>query len=277
MDIFLKIDEELLSKDNRIIHQIWFGTIPNKSKAKKAYEKLKIYRESWDKHNPSWFRMEWNKKNCFNLVKQFYPEHLEMFNNYDFEIQRCDTIRYMILHRYGGWYADMDYYCNRPLDEAMAVYKNNIYLVETPNNTSFHKKYASNSLMYSVRNHSFWRKLFIELEINKESNYLYNRHLKIMFTTGPGILNTTYHQNKYKFKIGILPYKLFHPYGLNDDKLSLTKNPKVYTIHLGKGSWEDNGSNFFIFLYKEWRLILTTILFFIVLLIFNKYYKYNKY
>ena len=44
---FENIDKNLLLQKGKIIHQVWFGTIPNKSKAKKTYEKMRIYRNSW--------------------------------------------------------------------------------------------------------------------------------------------------------------------------------------------------------------------------------------
>jgi mannosyltransferase OCH1-like enzyme len=250
------LDEQLLKQNSRIIHQIWFGTIPNKREARKTYDKLKMYRESWNEHNPDWFHMQWNKELAILFIKTFYPEHNELFKNYRYEIQRCDALRYLLLHRYGGWYADMDYYCCKPLDEAHATFTHTFYLVQSPNSSLGQEKdHVSNSLMYSVANHPFWKRLMIELEINKETPYYYTKHLAVMFTTGPGLLNRVYSKYKYQFKLKSLPYKLFHPFGLKDDKLSLNL-PGVYAIHIGKGSWEEKDSKFFITVFRNWPFIL---------------------
>ena len=49
---FEDLDKYLLKKDSKIIHQIWFGIIPNKRAAQKAFETLKKYRDSWLIKNP---------------------------------------------------------------------------------------------------------------------------------------------------------------------------------------------------------------------------------
>lgn len=254
---FEDVDKYLLAQKGRIIHQVWFGTIPNNKEAKKTYEKFKIYRDSWKIKNPTWFHMEWSKKLSDEIVKTYFPEHYDMYRQYPYEIQRCDLVRYFCLYRYGGIYADMDYYCNRSFDDALIEFPNSFYLVNTPNvgNT-----YVSNSLMYSEMGHVFWRRLFMEMEKNRDSPIYYSRHLEIMYTTGPGILTRVYNKYKIKDRLKSLPYNLFHPYGIKDDVMSLRNNDKVYAIHLGKGSWEKKDSKILIAIYKEWKIILFTVL-----------------
>ena len=257
---FTDLDYYLLSQEGKIIHQIWFGTIPNKSSARKAYDKLKIYRDSWIKQNPKWCRIEWSKNMCMDLVKNIYPEHMEMFKKYTYEIQRCDAIRYLILHRYGGWYADMDYFCNRPLNEAHTAYPGSIYLVQTPNGITTESEYVSNSLMYSYPNHPFWKQVMLELEKHTIPPYYYTKHLAVMFTTGPGILNRIYSKYKYKYKLKSLPWKLFHPYGIKDDIRTINLSPDVFAAHISKGSWTGNDTNFLNAVFRDWKILLFIIL-----------------
>ena len=252
---FTDFDNYLLNTKGKIIHQIWFGTIPNKKAAKKAFEGLRKYRDSWLIQNPTWTYVCWNLSRCKDLVKTFYTQHREMYDRYPYQIQRCDVVRYFILHRYGGLYADMDYYCKRPWDEVLKDYSNEIYLVETPNKISI-DTHISNSLMYSTPGHVFWSKIFIELEQNQISPIYYGKHLTIMFTTGPGILNRVFIEYKSRYKLDYYPYKLFHPYGLNSDILSLNDKQNVYAIHIGKGSWESNDSKWLIFIYQEYGIII---------------------
>jgi mannosyltransferase OCH1-like enzyme len=250
---FIDFDTYLLAQDSRIIHQVWFGTIPNQSSAKKAYKKMKSYRDSWKIKNPTWCNIEWNKEMCKNLVKYFYTEHSEMLEKYTHEIQRCDAVRYLILHRYGGWYADMDYYCNKPLDEAMKLYDHDLYLVQSPNCViGQDKDHVSNSLMYSKKGNPFWRQLMINLESAKDISYYYTKHLDVMFKTGPGILNKVYSRYKYRYNAKSLPWKLFHPYGINDDIKSITTD--AYTIHMGTGTWAGNDTLIYIAIYKDWKM-----------------------
>lgn len=262
---FDNLDRFLISQKGRIIHQIWFGNIQNKKSAKKAYDKMKIYRDSWKIKNPKWCHIEWNKKLCEEFVKKFFPEYIQLYKGYRYEIQRCDVIRYLLLYRYGGLYADMDYYCNKPFDEALEVFTNDFYLVKTPNGSG----YVSNSLMYSKPNHVFWKKLLIQMEIHKTYPIYYSRHMIIMYTTGPGIITRVYNENKIRDKLSSLPSSLFHPYGITDEKITL-RNDKVYAMHIGKGSWEENDSKILIYFYREWRIILF-IIFMLSISIFFKY------
>jgi mannosyltransferase OCH1-like enzyme len=89
----------------------------------------------------------------------------------------------------------MDYYCNRPFDQALEKYTNDIYFTETPNGQILQDSdNVSNSLMYSRPNHPFWKQLMLELEKYQTAPYYYTKHLAVMFTTGPGILNRVYSQ-----------------------------------------------------------------------------------
>jgi mannosyltransferase OCH1-like enzyme len=254
---FEDLDRYLLKQNGKIIHQIWFGTIPNKKEASKAFEGMRKYRDSWLLKNPSWTYISWNIDRCLELVKHHYAQHREMYDNYPYPIQKCDTIRYFILHRYGGLYADMDYYCNRPWDEVLQNYKNDIYLVETPNKLGNEKTiHISNSLMYSRPRHVFWSKLFIELEQNQTLPRYYGRHITIMFSTGPGILNRVYNMYRTRYRLNYYPYKLFHPFGLSSNIMTLQNKDKVYAYHLGKGSWENSDSKILIFIYQEYGILL---------------------
>ena len=260
---FEDLDNYLLSKNSKIIHQVWFGIIPDKSSAQKAFEGLKKYRDSWITKNPTWGYVCWNLDNCRKLIKNCYPQHIEMYDNYPYHIQRCDAVRYFILHRYGGLYADMDYFCNRSWDDVLKKYPKDIYLVETPNKI-YNDVHISNSLMYSRAGHHFWSKIFIELEICKRAPVYYSRHIAIMFTTGPGILNRVFNKYKNRYKLNHYPYKLFHPYGLSSEIIFLNCDPKIYAVHLGKGSWEKSDSSILIFLFKEYKILLFSIMVLIV-------------
>lgn len=252
---FEDLDKYLIAQKGRIIHQVWFGTIPNNREAKKTYVKLKKYRDSWKIKNPRWCHMEWNKNLSNKFVQYFFPEHYEMYKNYPYEIQRCDSIRYMILYRYGGLYADMDYYCNKPFDEVFDKYNASFYLVQTPNGIS---KCVSNSLMFSVPRHPFWKCFLIEMEISKDVPMYYSKHLTVMFTAGPGILNRSFNKFKHRFKLKSWPYRYFQPYTHIEDIFSL-KNNNVYAIHASNGCWHGTDTMFGILFIKEWKFLLFVI------------------
>ena len=265
---FEDFDNYLLAQKGKIIHQVWFDNInPNKRAGQKIYNQLKKYKDTWLLKNPDWLYVCWDVKRSYDLIKHFYKEHIELYKNYKYNIQRCDVVRYFFLHRYGGLYADMDYVCNRPMTEAFDTYTKNLYLVQTPN-TINKEVMVSNSFMYSKPQHPFWRTFFLELEKCKNVPYYYSKHVEIMCTTGPLILNRVFNIYKTRYILGYLPYELFHPYGLNTDIISFN-NTDVYAFHLGKGSWESNDSKILIFIYKEYKIILFIFIMLIIPIIVN--------
>jgi inositol phosphorylceramide mannosyltransferase catalytic subunit len=252
---FAELDAFLLGLKGKIIHQIWFGNFERSRRAsRKTWESLEKHRNSWKEKNPDWFYICWNLEKSRDLVKNCYPQHLDMYNSYPYHVQRCDAVRYFMLHRYGGLYADMDYHCTKPWNDVLEKYKGDIYLVETPNNLG--KSHVSNSLMYAKPGHVFWSKFFIYLEMYKTAPSYYGRHVTIMFTTGPGILNRAYNRYKIRYRLNSYPYEKFHPFGLTRESLSVKNKSEIYAYHCGKGSWESSDSKYLIFLYTQWRIVL---------------------
>jgi mannosyltransferase OCH1-like enzyme len=258
---FLDLDKYLVAQKGKIIHQVWFGTIPNKRKAIKTYEKYKKYRDSWKIKNPTWFHIEWSKKMSIKLIKTFFPEHYEMFRKYPYDIQRCDAIRYMFLYRYGGLYADMDYYCNKSFNLVFKKYQKPLYLVQTPNRNG---DYVSNSLMYSKPMHPFWKSLLIEMEICQNTPVYYGKHLSVMFSTGPGIVNRVYQKCLKKYKLKSWSHILFQPHTHTDNIMTL-KNKNVYAIHMSGGCWHSHDSILIILICKEWKFL--TLIFITIMLV----------
>ena len=251
-------DSYLLNQNNEIIHQIWFDTgILPKRESLKLLKSLSKYQNSWITNNPTWCYKLWNTKDCRNFMKSYYPEHLNMYDSYPYQIQRCDCVRYFILHRYGGLYADMDYCCVKPWKIVTEKFKNKLYLVETPNKIN-NKIHVSNSLMYSHKNNIFWKHLFIELEKNRSMPVYYGKHMTIMYTTGPCIINRVF--NKFNnAQTSTYPYKLFHPFGITTD-IHETTDTNIYAYHLQQSSWSSLDSKIINFLYREYEILLCLII-----------------
>jgi mannosyltransferase OCH1-like enzyme len=258
MDIlsFELTDAYLLKQNSKIIHQIWFGNIPTKREAKKTLVGLKKYQESWVMNNPLWAYKCWNLDDCRKLIKEHFPEHLSMYDSYPYQIQRCDCVRYFILYRYGGLYADMDYCCVKPWDTVMEKYTKGLYIVETPNKIA-NDVHVSNSLMFSVKGHVFWKHVFIEMQRNKNQPVYYGKHMTVMYTTGPCIVNRMF--IKHGHNRGYYPYRLFHPFGITTD-IHITDDTDIYAYHLQQGSWSSFDSKVINFFYREYKFLLFIIL-----------------
>jgi len=55
----------------------------------------------------------WTADEVESLVKQWYPQYWDMYSSVRYPVMRCDIARLIILHAYGGLYADLDTKPNR--------------------------------------------------------------------------------------------------------------------------------------------------------------------
>jgi mannosyltransferase OCH1-like enzyme len=246
-----ELDVYLLAQKGRMIHQIWFdnGILPRRE-SRKLFESLKKCRDSWLINNPTWEYKCWDLSECRIFMKTYFMEHLEMYDNYIYEIQRCDCVRYFILYRYGGLYADMDYYCMKPWDEVIKKYPNGLYITKTPSRVGSDIN-ISNALIYSVQGHQFWKYVFVELQKNREVPLYYGKYITVTYTTGKSIINRVFNRYKRTHNLEYYPYKKFHPFG--DTRVDIN------AYHLEKGSWIPNDNHLINFFSTEMHILFLII------------------
>jgi mannosyltransferase OCH1-like enzyme len=80
------------------------------------------YVHSLVKLNPNWSYYFWTDTSSRKFVAERFPTLLQMWDNYRRPINRADAIRYLILYEFGGFYADFDVQCMRPLDNVTFNY-----------------------------------------------------------------------------------------------------------------------------------------------------------
>lgn len=84
----------------RVIHHVWLGGRP-------LPEAHARFRETWRRHNPDWEHRLWTDADAPA------PPGVERARNV---AERADLVRYEILRRHGGVYADTDVECLRPIE-----------------------------------------------------------------------------------------------------------------------------------------------------------------
>ena len=67
---------------------------------------------SWRRHHPGWITVLWNRQQGETLVRESFPEVWPTYQQLARPAQRCDLLRYLILQRFGGVYADLDLRCH---------------------------------------------------------------------------------------------------------------------------------------------------------------------
>jgi hypothetical protein len=93
----------------KIIHQTW--------KTNNIPEKCKKWVASWKEKNPDWEYRLWTDEDNRNLIKEYFPKFLKIYDSYSRPIYRADIARYCIVYIHGGVYADLDFECLKPLDK----------------------------------------------------------------------------------------------------------------------------------------------------------------
>ena len=132
-----KFEEVSLTK---IIHQTW----KTKDIPYDIYSKNWI--ESWKKINPDWEYKLWSDEDNRNLVRDHYPEYLELYDSYERPIAKADIIRFFYMHKFGGLYVDLDFKCLKPFDEIIQPEFINLGRQKTQ---EFGTNSVANALLYS--------------------------------------------------------------------------------------------------------------------------------
>lgn len=72
--------------------------------------------QKWCNENKYQLKL-WDEGEVYDLIREYYPEYEQLYQDFRFEIQRCDFVRYLILYHYGGIYLDLDMYPIRDMSK----------------------------------------------------------------------------------------------------------------------------------------------------------------
>lgn len=137
-------------------------------------EDIDIFRECVDetkrfcKKNKYEYKM-WNLKDCEELICEDYPQYIWLWTEFRHDIQRADFIRYLILHKYGGWYVDCDVYPIQNLEPLLS----NKQVFTYWNNDK--KRFPYNAIFGSA----FQNELFIKISDDIEKRTIEKQSMKI--------------------------------------------------------------------------------------------------
>lgn len=166
-----------------ILHQTW--------KDENIPEKFQAYAQSWRDHNPDWDYMLWTDEDNRELIEQYYPQYLDMYDAFPSKIQRVDAARYFILHRFGGVYADLDFECLRPFDEVISNAQCVFGQEPEAHARDVYRTSAvlSNALMASVPEHPVWPAVWETMRRRAERSGGRRGTTDVLRTTGPAMLD----------------------------------------------------------------------------------------
>ena len=242
----LKVKKEVTIP--KIIMQTW--------KDRKIPAKWRISPISIKKMMPDWKYVLMTDEDNREFVKTHFPDFLRTYDKFPHGIQRADAIRYMWLYIHGGLYIDLDYEMLHPLDKLFTG-GSEIYLANSGNIGS----YLTNSIMASKPGCKIWLKM-IDAMREKLPWYYMGKHMEVMNSTGPIMLN--YVVKKSKVSYTIMPSRLVMPCSVCNINCDTTH---AYLKPLEGSSWISYDTTFYNFLLCRWRRVVAFIVFMLILLL----------
>lgn len=226
----------------KIIHQIWEG------KTSQLPKELAKMAETWKTLNPEWEYRLWGKEQMINFVFQYFPDLMEIYNEFPENVQRWDTVRCLILYIQGGVYVDVDTECLKPIDQLLEN-KSCCFGEEPPEHAEyFNVDYLiGTAFIAAIPNHPF-----LKMVIDEIKNYkLVDKNLfhYVMETTGPLMIDRVYRKYNQKEEINLIDYKLVTPITSNEmlqimqGNMTSDINKKLsnaYAVHYFFNLWVKN-------------------------------------
>jgi len=255
----------------KIIHQIWM--VWSKKEMPPEWKKAQ---QKWKDLYSDYEYILWGNDNSLDLIKKEYPQYLDMYNNFEYPIQRADFIRYCILQTYGGIYADLDIVPEKKFtDETFTGTNSDVYLMKGNNFLNYtYVIIITNSLMISKKNSIFWD--YVRKEIEKRyknpSWKWIGKHTKVLQITGPIML--TYVLDIYPNCITLLPSNI-SICGVCDYMKNIKVNKNSYIKPIQGMSWTSYDTNILNFLLCNFQKIIIFLLICLVIFIYF-FFKYKN-
>lgn len=229
----------------KIIHQIWEG------RSEYLGDTYKSLGKTWKEFNPDWVYEFWDERRMDDFIYDYFPEMIDIYFGYPYGIQRWHVIRYLILYKIGGLYADFDYECLEPFDTYIPD-ESKCYFAMEPEQ---HRRSAgksicfNNALMAAPPNHPFFNTIITHLQ-SMSVSYTGDKNQEVLSTTGSCMLTSLYGTYTDKSTIDLFPAELVSPFskdeiqaymhGKADEELLEKKMQKAIAIHYFYGSWSIN-------------------------------------
>ncbi|MDX8439165.1 glycosyltransferase [Mesorhizobium australafricanum] len=209
----------------KILHQTWkTDTVPARYHA---------YAESWKRHNPDWTVMFWNDRTLLEFVASHYPDFLQTFCRYEHGVLRADAGRYLLLHHFGGVYADIDCECVAPFDPVMGEDRI-VFCKEPETHARLQADFRGlpyllfNGTMASPPGHPYWLHLISFLP-----GLVHAR--EAIDSTGPCVLTSVQLGYHDQAAFAIHPAELFSP--IDADGTPAGGDSITLSIHHWAGTW----------------------------------------
>ncbi|MFA7236500.1 MAG: glycosyltransferase [Phycisphaeraceae bacterium] len=184
--------------------------------------------------HPDWTYCFHTDEDNLQFVRKEFPEFLDVYLNLPLNIMRADVIRYLLMYRVGGLYADMDYEMLKPFD----FNEHDIVLPwEHDGDMGPGKDQLCNAFFASSPGHPFFKMAIDDLMAHPP---LDPDPSHVIQSTGPAFLTRIYHRAIASGMTLYTPHRqVFSPLSPHSPRQyrAILKNPATYGIHHCTGSW----------------------------------------
>ena len=172
---------------------------------------------SWRRLHPEWNVILWTDATLREFVESTFPDRLALYDSFKYNIQRVDMARYCLLEHHGGVWCDLDIEPIVNLDAMLKLYYDQMgarVLISESAVVHRENKNLTNAFMASVPRHPFWSAVYEVLKHPYKHAQWWkkvvgaSKHYKIIFTSGPGIVNTAcklFQNDKLAHEVVALP------------------------------------------------------------------------
>ncbi len=182
--------------------------------------------------HPDWTYRLWTDADNLAFVTAEYPDFLPVFQGLPRNIMRADVIRYLLMHRLGGMYMDLDYEMLKPFD----LLDHEIVLPwESSGEKGVGNDLICNSFFASVPGHPFWKMAIDDLATHPPTG-----QRPVVEETGPDFLTKIMKQAE---RAGVAMYRpereWFNPVTPRGPReyRRIVQRKVSYGIHHCSGSW----------------------------------------
>ena len=226
----------------RIIHQTW--------KTADVPERWNRTVESVRQLHAGQFEYRlWTNEDMHRFVQQEEPElYRTTFLTYALDIQSVDAFRYVILHRLGGVYIDMDNGCRSSFETLLDVLEQidarSKHLAAFPRTSPCG---ISNGFMIATKNHPLFQQLISRLPLFNH-NYLVD-YLTVMLSAGPTYLSINeffFDTVREQASVRILDEIVYSD---------------IYTWHTPGNSWHGRDARVILYIYQLLRAYIVSIVY----------------
>jgi mannosyltransferase OCH1-like enzyme len=246
MDVNASVSVKIPKK----VFQVWIGdpkNIPDTYKISLASIEKFMVQYGWE------YKLLKDPE-ALEFVAREYPDFLDTYKNFEYDIQRADAIRPLWLKKHGGLYMDMDFELLDTIDR-LFMSDADAYFLPNYNKTYKFGGLYTNAIMASKPGARVLDYYIAEMQKNKKK-LTFGKHMKVINTTGPKALSKAI--GKSGKVNATLPANILAPCSVCnvetcDHRHSLMRQLK------GK-SWNSFDSEIYNFFYCKYRYILAAIL-----------------